>query len=259
MRLPFLSYNSSTGFCSLAALTCNDGPSARNTTSSGPTLNDEIAGQHIARFKANIRLPDRFVRRGGLKRPNAPTVPPVVGDIDFSICDRGYAELRTGAKVVARIGRLVAVIKFTRQVARVIGMQNGGVLIFRGPQDAMGCSIGRDAWRGSWKPECVSTSRDCAAIHARIGETERAQHVPYRSEVKPSIEKGRRAEIESPQGPENPDRDVRFAFGIVLPHVIAIRDVDVRIFSGADHQDAVGSRCRPSYPEAALARQSQGQ
>jgi hypothetical protein len=45
-------------------------------------------------------------------------------DIDFSIGDCRHGEFVAGAEMIARIGRLVAVVKFIGQVVRVIRMKN---------------------------------------------------------------------------------------------------------------------------------------
>ena len=69
--------------------------------------------------------------------------------VDFSVNDRWGDEFIAGSKVVTASGRLIAVVKFARQISRVESMQNRRICILRSPKNRIVAAIGRNTGRGS--------------------------------------------------------------------------------------------------------------
>lgn len=77
--------------------------------------------------------------------------------VDVAVGDGGFDELVSGAELISR-ARLVAVVDFTRQVRRIIGVQNGGAAVLRRPQNGVGGAIRGDAGRGT---RITRSAADC--------------------------------------------------------------------------------------------------
>src|SRR5216683_997938 len=154
-------------------------------------------------------------------------------DVDFPVDDHGCDEF-VAAEVVTVIGGLIGIVEFLGEISGVVSKKNGAG-VFNGPDDSIGDAVGGDARSRPGISEMMRALRRRSCCEPRSSHRKRFQRIADRSVVHRVIEKCGHGKDTAAQLPGNLLIDL-IRGDVELAHVVAIHNIDKRIFARTDRE-----------------------